>query len=341
VIDTQSGTVIATVSGLNNPTQVALTLDGSSAYVTNLNANNVSVIATASNTISGTVQVGNGPIGVAMAAAPQLTLQITQPLSPTQPNNFNFGSNTYAVQYPPNTQFSNVNMTVTAVEITQAQFQQRVAGTEFANASCIVYGGGAGNCIDDQITCSDNMGNPIACPSEAQATIAVQSSFTTTGQAIVNPGYLTTPIGQNMWQNIFTGYSDPTVKGKTQGFSEFIAVDLGPGPQGAAHFELLKPKLPRKYAHGERIPIVFQLTSVATGKPVNHVKAGLSVVMVADAKGNPTQIVVYEKTKAFKEIKPGKYEHELAARRYAPGTYAVTIYGDVFPASTGQFQILH
>jgi len=338
VIDTQSGTVIDTVAGFNNPVQVALTLDGTSAYVTNLSANTVSVIATASNTITGTVQVGDAPTGVAIASAPQVTLQITQPLSPTQPNPFNFGSNTYTVQYPPNTQFSNVNMTITAVEITQAQFQQRVAGTQFANASCIVYGGGAGNCIDDQVTCSDNNGNPISCPSEPQATIAVQTSFNT-GQAITNPGYLTTPIGQNMWQNIFTGFGDVTVKGKTGGFSEFIAVDLGAGPQGAAHFDLQKPKLPRNYEYGVLIPMEFKLTSVATGKPVNHAKAGLSVVMIADAKGNPTQVVIYEKTKAFKQVAPGEYEHDIAAG-LAAGTYAVTIYGELFPAYQGQFKVL-
>ena len=339
VIDTQSGTVIDTVSGFSNPVQVALTTDGTSAYVTNQNANTLSVIVTDNNTIAGTVQVGNAPIGVAIAEAPQQTLQITQPLSPTQPNPFNFGSNTYTVQYPPGTQFSNVNMTVTAVEITQAQFQQRVAGTKFANASCIVYGGGAGNCIDDQITCSDNNGNPISCPSEPQATIAVQTTFTS-GQAITNPGYLTTPIGQNLWQNIFTGFSDITVKGKTQGFSEFIAVDLGAtGSQGPAHFDLLRPKLPRNYEYGVLIPIVFRLTSVATGKPVNHAKAGLSVEMIADAKGNPTQIVIYEKNKAFKQIAPGEYQHDIAAGLGA-GTYAVSIYGDSFPAYQGQFKIL-
>jgi YVTN family beta-propeller protein len=340
VIDTQSGTVIGTVAGLNNPVQVTLTMDGASAYVTNLNANTVSVIATASNTIAGTVQVGNAPIGIAIASAPQMTLQITQPLSPTQQNTFNFGSNSYAVQYPPGTQFSNVNMTITAVEITQAQFQQRVSGTKFANASCIVYGGGAGNCIDDEVTCSDNNGNPISCPSEPQPTIAVQTTFTTS-QAIINPGYLTTPIGQNMWQNIFSGFSDPTAKGKTQGFSEFIAVDLGPfGPQGAAHFKLVEPRLPRKYEHGGPIPIAFRLTSVATGKPVTDAKAGLSVVMVADAKGNPTQTVVFEKTVAFKEKKPGKYERVLSAHKYAAGTYTMTIYGNDFPAYQGQFKIL-
>jgi len=341
VIDTKTTTVIGTVSGLNNPVQVALTTDGSSAYVTNLNANTVSVIATAGNTISGTVQVGNAPIGVAMAAAPQLTLQITQPLSPTQPNNFNFGSNNYAVQYPPNTQFSGVNMTITAVEITQAQFQQRVAGTRFANASCIVYGGGAGNCIDDQVTCSDNNGNPITCPAEPDPTIGVQTSFTTS-QTIINPGYLTTPIGQNQWQDIFSGFSDPTVKGKTQGFSEFIAVDLGAtNPQGAAHFHLIRPTLPRNYEHGQLIPIIFRLTSVVTGKPVTDAKAGLSVVMIADAKGHPTQTVIFARNTAFRKIGLGKYEHNLYARKYAPGTYQVTIYGDAFPAFQGQFKILH
>jgi hypothetical protein len=300
------------------------------------------VIATASNTISGTVPVGNAPIGVAMAAAPQLTLQITQPLSPTQPNNFNFGSNNYAVQYPPSTQFSGVNMTITAVEITQAQFQKRVAGTQFANASCIVYGGGAGNCIDDQVTCSDNNGNPISCPAEPDPTIDVQTSFTTS-QTIINPGYLTTPIGQNQWQDIFSGFSDPTVKGKTQGFSEFIAVDLGASnPQGAAHFALLRPKLPRNYGHGELIPIIFQLTSVATGKPVTDAKAGLSVVMIADAKGNPTQTVIFAKNKGvFRKEGHGKYEHNLSTHKYAPGTYQITIYGDAFPAFQGQFKILH
>ncbi|MGO9540968.1 MAG: choice-of-anchor tandem repeat GloVer-containing protein [Terriglobales bacterium] len=340
VIDTKSTTVIGTVSGLNSPVQVTLTTDGATAYVTNLNANTVSVIATASNTIVGTVQVGNAPIGVAIAAAPQQTLQITQPLSPTQPNTFNFGSNSYAVQYPPGTQFSNVNMTVTAVEITQAQFQKRVAGTQFANASCIVYGGGAGNCIDDQVTCTDDAGNPIPCPAEAQPTIELQTSFTTS-QAIINPGYLTTPIGQNMWKNIFTGYADPTVKGKTQGFSEFIAVDLGAtNRQGAAHFELLRPRLPRKYLQGGPIPIAFRLTSVVNGAPVTDAQAGLSVVMVADAKGNPTQTVVFAKNKAFINEGAGKYKHILRAGKYAPGTYTVTIYGDAFPVFQGQFKIL-
>ncbi len=151
--------------------------------------------------------------------------QITQPLSPTMPNVFNFGTNSFVVQYPPGTSFSNVTMTVTQVEISQAQFHQRVAGTQFAGATCIGYAGAGGNCVDDQVTCSES-GSPITCPSEPTPTIAVQTNFSTS-QAIVNPGYLTTPIGENEWQNIFTGFSDPSVRGKTAGFSEFVAVALG------------------------------------------------------------------------------------------------------------------
>ncbi len=340
VIDTKSNTVIGTVAGFNNPVQVALTTDGASAYVTNLNANTVSVIATSSNTIAATVQVGNAPTGVAIASAPQMTLQITQPLSPTQQNTFNFGSNSYAVQYPPDTQFPGVNMTVTAVEMTQAQFQQRVAGTEFANASCIVYGGGAGNCIDDQVTCSDNNGHPIACPSETEPTIALQTSFKTS-QAIINPGYLTTPIGQNQWKNIFTGYADPTVRGQTSGFSEFVAVDLGAtNPQGLAQLKILNPVLPATFWNGHRIRVRIRLTSLANGKPISDAKVSISVVMIADARGNPTQQLILSRRNPFEHIGDGIYTFNIYAYKYAAGTYNVTIYGDAFPAYQGQFKIL-
>jgi YVTN family beta-propeller protein len=340
VIDTKSNTLIGTVAGFNNPAQVALTTDGSSAYVANVNSNTVSVVATATNTITGTVQVSNAPTGVTIVSAPQTTLQITQPLSPTQQNTFNFGANSYAVQYPPGTEFSGVNMTVTAVEITQAQFQQRVAGTAFANASCVVYQGAAGNCIDDKVTCSDNNGNPITCPSQPQPTIAVQTSFSTS-QQIINPAYLTTPIGQNNWQNIFTGYANSSIRGKTQGFSEFIAIDLGAtNEEGAAQFVLIRPSLPRKFRHPDVIPIEFRLTSVANHKPVTDAKAGLSVVRVADAKGNPTNNVVFERADAF-SVGLGKYARNLFASEYSPGTYIFTIYGDAFPAFQGQFEILH
>ena len=340
VIDTANAKVVATVAGFNNPVQVAITADGTVAYVTNQNTNNVSVITTSSNKITGTVAVGSAPMGVAIATAPPAQLQITMPLSPTQPNMFNFGTNNQVVQYPPGTQFSGVNMTTTVVQITQAQFQQRVAGTQFASAACIVYSGAGGNCVDYEVTCSDNNGNAIACPSESQPTIAVQTGFSTQ-QAITNPGYLTTPIGQNLWQNIFTGFADPTVKGKTQGFSEFVAVDLGANnPQGLAQFKLLHPKLPRSYRLGTaEIPVAISLKSVATRKEITDAHVSISVVMIADANGNPTQQVFLSAIDAFTQGPPGLYKLNLDSGNWGAGTYDVTIYGNAFPAYQGQFTI--
>jgi YVTN family beta-propeller protein len=57
--------VVATIDVGLAPFGVAVSPDGSKVYVTNLN-NIVSVIATATNTVSATIPVGNGPVGVAL-----------------------------------------------------------------------------------------------------------------------------------------------------------------------------------------------------------------------------------------------------------------------------------
>ena len=342
VIDTASSSVVATVTGFDNPVHVALTGDGASAYVTNLNANDVSIIAAASNTITSKAAVGSAPIGVAIASLPPTELQITQPLSPTLPNVFNFGTNSFTVQYPPGTSFSNVNMTVTQVEITQGQFQRRVAGTQFANATCIVYAGAGGNCVDDQVTCSES-GGPITCPSEPTPTIAVQTDFSTS-QAIVNPGYLTTPIGENEWKNIFTGFSDPRVKAKTTGFSEFVAIDLGAtNSQGAGLMTFLAPLRttdPRVFSAGAAVPITFQLTSIANPtKPITDAVANLTIVMVSNATGTPESTVVLAADNAFTYRSGIGYTHQVNTDGYAPGQYVLTVYGNAFAAQEVQFTI--
>jgi YVTN family beta-propeller protein len=341
VIDTATSTVIATVTGFAHPFQVQVTADGTAAYVTDETANNVKVVSTATNTIVNTIPVGTSPIGIAIATAPPTTQSITQPLSPTQPNVFNFGTNDMVVQYPPGTTFSGVNMTIAAVEITQANFHQRVSGTQFAGAACIVYSGTGGNCVDYEVTCSDNSGNPIACPSESQPTIAVQTSFSSS-QAITNPGYLTTPIGLNQWQNIFTGFSDPTVKGKTSGFSEFVAVDLGAtNPQGLAQLKILYPLFPITFARGRSLPVEISLTSVANGTPITDAEGSISVVMIQDANGNPAQQTMVSGINVFRMTStPGVYLYSLKASQYPAGTYNVTIYGNAFPAYQGQIKIL-
>ncbi len=345
VIDLASNTVITHVLVGATPYGSALTPDGAFDWVIDAGSGQISVISTATNTVATTLPLSGGS-DIAIASAPPMqSPPVTQPLSPTQPNMFNFGTNNYQVQYPAGTQFSGVYMTVTQVEITQAQFQQRLAGTPFANASCIVYGGAGGNCVDDQVTCSSSpSGTPIiTCPSEAQATINVETDFSTQ-QAIVNPAYLTTPIGQNQWQNIFTGFVDPKVKGQTSGFSEFVAVDLGAtNPQGLAKFQILDPQLPRNIVLGHgSIPVLIRLTSVADGSPISDAEASISVVMIADANGNPVQQTVLSAINAFQQAgRKGHYRFNLNTSGYGLGTYGVTIYGNAFAAYQGQFKITH
>jgi hypothetical protein len=157
-------------------------------------------------------------------------------------------------------------MTVAEVEIPPAQFLQRVAGTQFARATCIVCAGAGGNCVDDQVTCSES-GSPITCPSEATPTIAVQTGFSTS-QAITNAGYLTTPIGKNEWQNIFTGFSDPTVRGKTNVFSEFVAVDL----KGRVATTCVINSSSNLFSAGQRITFTARVTVPSTtGTPTGTI----------------------------------------------------------------------
>ncbi|MGH9645029.1 MAG: choice-of-anchor D domain-containing protein, partial [Terriglobales bacterium] len=273
----------------------------------------------------------------------------TQPLNSTGPTQFQFDNNThnFTVQYPAGTSFSGVNMTVTAAQTPQATFQQRVAGTPFANAICIVYEGEAGYCEDYQVNCTGTSGTSISCPSEPTPTISVKTSYDTT-QSIINPGFLTAPIGTNQWENIFTAFYlqriDPTTKGHTTGFSEFFAVDLGAtDKQGAGVMQLLWPlrqEDPRAFIAGIPIPVAFRLTSIVNPrKPVTDAKAGLSVVMVSDASGNATSNTVLEAASSFRNV-GGLYFYFLDTRQYAPGTYILTVYGNAFAAQEVQFTIV-
>lgn len=345
IINTTSQTVVNTITtGFNNPIDVAVTPDGASAYVVNLLGNSVSIVSTTTNTITATTTVGVAPIAVATATAPPTTLQITQPLSPTQPNTFNFLTHNLVVQYPPGTNFSNVNMTVAAVQISQAQYFARISGGHFRNSTCVVYAGAGGNCLDYQVTCSDTNGNPISCPSEAQPTIAVQTSFDTL-QSIVNPGFLTTPIGQNHWQNIFTGFTDPTVKGKTKGFSEFVAMDLGTtnsqGPGTLTFLAPLRTTDPRVFGSGVQIPVKFQLASVIHGgEPVTDALASLTLVLSTDASGKAQNKVVLTVPNAFHYQSGTGYTYQLNTAGFAPGTYLLTVYGNAFAAQHVQFTVV-
>jgi YVTN family beta-propeller protein len=66
VIDTQSNTVVGTVTVGAAPVGMAFTPDGALAYVANQQSNSVSVIDTASLTVVASVSVGSSPSAVAV-----------------------------------------------------------------------------------------------------------------------------------------------------------------------------------------------------------------------------------------------------------------------------------
>src|SRR5579862_314520 len=67
VINAATNTVVDTITAGQGPSWVAITPDGTRAYVTNYTDDTVSVINTATSTVMATVPVGNGPaFGVAI-----------------------------------------------------------------------------------------------------------------------------------------------------------------------------------------------------------------------------------------------------------------------------------
>src|SRR5579863_2821004 len=349
VVSLATNTVVASVPVGATPYGSAVTPDGAFVWQTSWSASNVSVISTANDTVVATIPVAGYDFNVGIGTGAPTTQTITQPLSPTAPNQFNFGPHSFTAQYPAGTSFSGVNMTVAAVQISQAAFARRVAGTTFSAALCLVYTGAGGNCVDYEVTCTNSSGASITCPSETTPTIAVKTSFGT-AQTVTNPGFLTTPIGTNAWQNIFSGFElariDPTMKGRTSGFSEFVAVDLGAtNPEGAATFQFDVPLLasdPRSFTSGTTIPVQFQLTSVAhAGVPVTDAAAGISMLMVADAHGNPVSNVVLEQAAAFAyQTSTQRYVYSLNTFGYAAGVYNITVYGNAFAAQQVQITLL-
>lgn len=68
VLDTTTDKVLATItdSSLNGPALVALTPDGKTVYVSNQISNTVTIISTATNSVTGRIAVGQIPLGLAV-----------------------------------------------------------------------------------------------------------------------------------------------------------------------------------------------------------------------------------------------------------------------------------
>lgn len=74
VIDTTTGTVVATVPVAAGPDGIAITPNGGTVFVSGSNASTMSVIDAATDRIAQTIEVGKGPQGVAMMADGRLLL---------------------------------------------------------------------------------------------------------------------------------------------------------------------------------------------------------------------------------------------------------------------------
>ncbi len=188
----------------------------------------------------------------------QLTQQI--PNGPTEAD-YTFGGHQLGVTYP--TGYTNcnpncINMTVLATPWNQQTFyNERLLGTNFANESCIIYLQTGGDCIVYSVTCEDQNGNPVTCPTEPiNPGISICTQFTTSEPiSNVQTDFLEAdPIGSNNWCSIWTGFSDndPIVSGKGTGFSDIVAT-LSPTGRGPSCNDSLKT-ITEKLEHKARQP---------------------------------------------------------------------------------------
>jgi len=347
VINIAGNKVIATIPLGRQAEGLALSPDGASVWVCNDESGTLSVISRATNQVVGSVGPVPEPHWVAIAPTPVTTsAKITQPLSPTELNIFNFGSHTFKVQYPAGTSFFGVKMSVTAQQISPAAFKQRVVGTPFGFAVCITYGGTGENCIIYQVSCSNLSNQSVSCPTTGSDNIAVLTSYDTQ-QVILNPGFLHAPTNTNQWTNIFTDFFlqriDPTTKGETVGFSDFVAVDLGPAASvGVGTFGGFLPPLRHSRRHafnfGGVVPIRFQVIS-PTGQFITNASVFISVtngsvaepVRPVDHKGFGNEFV-YNPHR-------NDYEYFLSLHGYPPGSYVLTVYSNSFPAQQVFFTV--
>jgi len=149
-----------------------------------------------------------------------------------------FGSHQTGVTYPSDfINNGNLLMTVTATPTDRNTFYQtRLLGTQFANEQCIVYLGtggslnqplATGNCIVYTVTCQDQMGNQVQCPTAPMCDpinnpnecIDTDTTFYTTDQVSpTNADFLENDaIGSNNWMSIFTSYMNEPIDGTTSG----------------------------------------------------------------------------------------------------------------------------
>jgi hypothetical protein len=98
----------------------------------------------------------------------------------------------------------------------------------------------------------------------------------------------------------------------------------------------------RIFSSGSSIDVQFRLTSITNpSQYVTDAKAGLSIVMIADANGNPlVNQVLSVAPQAFHYASGNnRYHRGVDFTGYSRGMYVLTVYGNAFAAQQVQFSI--
>jgi hypothetical protein len=117
-----------------------------------------------------------------------------QPVSPPgTPTVEPFGSNVYAVTYPSNAPPppANLDVQITATEISPQIFSQLVSGGPFAGSQCQVYDDTGGNCVVYSAACINTASNTyVQCPTTTAGNpITVKTAFDNTTPP-TTPGFI-------------------------------------------------------------------------------------------------------------------------------------------------------
>ena len=179
---------------------------------------------------------------------------ITQTLVANNPNptdtNYVFGSYNHKIEYSLAAESDEV--TVTAIPTDPSAFSaQRLAGTPYQNASCVVFQGTGGQCVVFSVQCTGG-----ADCSNLNYTLFnnFNTDQTITGACLLK----TDPIGSNNWVNIIESFTqtrqDPGSKSGSIGFSDFV---LAQNCTALPGINITSPANNAVYVVGQSVPIQF------------------------------------------------------------------------------------
>jgi YVTN family beta-propeller protein len=270
VIDTATNAVIATVTVGHFPIGIAITPDGTRAYVTNHGDGSVSVINTATNLVAATITGLSGPTGIAITPDGTRAYAIGSRSSVTV---IDISTNTIkgSLTLP----LANLSAATNAIAITPD-------GTRaYVTAYCFPY-------TDTQDECTDSL-----------SYVSVIATATTTDikDIRVDPGIwgvVISPDGTRAY--VANGYTNSVLVLDTANNSPIATITLGPHLLGGEEYGIaITPDGTRVYVTNLEAGVV-QVINTATNTIATTIGVGFGPVAVAI--GGPTPTILLTALKA-------------------------------------------